>query len=192
MYQTRYPDKLNVKMLEIKVKDKTLFGSDKLVGAVMLDLLTIACGPVRHIMPLRDGASTRGRFIVDVTMEQESQVVVNIQNVDYFVEGLSALDISSSDLSLKYASSTESDMMSKAVSTPAGSSHLPYLDRVRVLARVCLCVSACLSVCLFRPAAVHPLLMVSPPPAAVPQIHRRQDERQQPSLLGHAQRPFWC
>jgi hypothetical protein len=54
IYDTKYGRQLQLKKFKLDVFDRDLLAKDDFLGTCELDLFTLACGPIRHSLPLRD------------------------------------------------------------------------------------------------------------------------------------------
>ncbi|KAI9148494.1 hypothetical protein H9P43_010188, partial [Blastocladiella emersonii ATCC 22665] len=69
-YETRYVEHLRDKRFRIEVYDHDRWRRDEFIGACEVDLLTLARGPIKHELPLRDHAKhPAGKILFDLDMD---------------------------------------------------------------------------------------------------------------------------
>eukprot|EP01091_Cochliopodium_minus_P016455 TRINITY_DN616_c0_g1_i1.p1 TRINITY_DN616_c0_g1~~TRINITY_DN616_c0_g1_i1.p1 ORF type:complete len:457 (-),score=134.40 TRINITY_DN616_c0_g1_i1:72-1442(-) len=80
-YRTKHAEYLDLKLLKIECYDKNVIKKEVLIGRVSVDLLTLATGPIRHKLTLRNGSKPAGVISFDVVMENYSDVFINLTDI---------------------------------------------------------------------------------------------------------------
>lgn len=64
VYDTKYGRQLQLKKFKLDVYDRDILTKDDFLGTCEVDLFTLACGPIRHSLPLRDVRKERNILIL--------------------------------------------------------------------------------------------------------------------------------
>ncbi|KAI9137080.1 C2 domain-containing protein [Paraphysoderma sedebokerense] len=87
-YETRFPNRLHEKMFKIEVFDKDKYSSDDFMGSIEIDLHTLATGPVRHDILIREFGKPAGRLSFDLEMDLWDDVVVTLKDINCDLTGI--------------------------------------------------------------------------------------------------------
>ena len=69
-YRTKFPNRLRRKSFSVQLWDANRLQSDKLLGEVKVDLHTLATGPRKHDLVVRDAGKPVGHLLFDLGMEE--------------------------------------------------------------------------------------------------------------------------
>ena len=123
--------KLHLKKCLVKVKDHEKWGKDELIGNVTVDLHTIATGPIRHILPLRDGGAVRGEVCFSIEMQELADLEVHLKNVEFDGDALDALGLMRDNFQLHYGlavGDAQGDSALTNATAPGTARYWPYMD----------------------------------------------------------------
>ncbi|EGG16719.1 WW domain-containing protein [Cavenderia fasciculata] len=80
-YETKYIHKLNMKHFKLNLYKKKSLSADSLVGSVLVDLYTLATGPIDHDILLTKASMGVGRARFKLQMVHVSRIRINVDHI---------------------------------------------------------------------------------------------------------------
>ena len=80
MYTTKFVDQLITKMMTIEVKCTNRAGGDGFLGQAVIDLLTLATGPVKVVLTTTNGDFPTGKIQASIDVREVMDATVSIEN----------------------------------------------------------------------------------------------------------------
>jgi hypothetical protein len=80
-YETKFIDKLDQKTFKIDVYEHKTLGTDFLLGTIVVDLFTLASGPINHDILITKGNDAVGRLIFDLEMEHLTEMCIELRDL---------------------------------------------------------------------------------------------------------------
>jgi hypothetical protein len=80
-YETKFIDKLDQKTFKIELYEHKTLGADSLLGSIVVDLFTLATGPINHDILITKGNDAVGRIMFDLEMEQVTEMCIELRDL---------------------------------------------------------------------------------------------------------------